>query len=48
MTPRVTAAQDALNNAYFAFQANPSDKQLADAYNVARDALIAALNAERQ
>ncbi len=35
--------QDALNTAYFAFAANPSDKSLAAAYDAARDALFNAL-----
>lgn len=37
--------QDALNTAYFAFAANPSDKALADAYGAAREALFNALMA---
>jgi hypothetical protein len=43
MTVEQTKLQDALNAAYFAFQANPSDKQLAAIYSDARDALFAAL-----
>lgn len=43
MTTEQTTLQDALNIAYFAFAANPSDKSLADAYSAARDALFNAL-----
>jgi hypothetical protein len=43
MTAEQAKLQDALNTAYFAFQANPSDKQLAALYSDARDSLFAAL-----
>ena len=43
MTTEQNQLQDALNTAYFAFAANPSDKSLADAYSAARDALFNSL-----
>lgn len=43
MTTEQNKLQDALNTAYFAFAANPSDKSLAAAYDAARDALFNAL-----
>lgn len=43
MTTEQAALQDALNTAYFAFAANPSDESLSDAYSAARAALFAAL-----
>lgn len=43
MTTEQNKLQYALNTAYFAFAANPSDKSLADAYSAARDALFNAL-----
>jgi hypothetical protein len=43
MTRTQEKAQNALNKAYFAFQANPDNKTLANAYNKARNALFIAL-----
>lgn len=43
MTTEQNQLQDALNTAYFAFAANPSNKALAAAYDAARDALFNAL-----
>ena len=43
MTTQQATLQDALNDAYFAFAANPANKSLAAAYDAARDALFNAL-----
>lgn len=43
MTPNQQKAQNALNKAYFAFQANPDNIALSNAYKKARNALFVAL-----
>jgi len=43
MTRTQEKAQNALNKAYFAFQANPSNVALSKAYEKARNALFIAL-----